>query len=225
MFSYCSQDLLTLFNCSSWLLLLLFTRCLLLLTFVTACGVPRAVCGARRAAAACSERRASGERRRTAGHSSLRQVELGEGNGLERVDAFALLRLSEKAMPATENSRLTVADGAGQPRYCRAMRARFGKRLQSEHGRERVSGQGRGQLSQLEREPGSNAHVLLAAHHLSPHHSPVFSICGSLRYSPSSSSCGMLSWDTSGGFCLAWPGRRAVDSCTDYGSRDAGVIR
>ena len=187
--------------------------------------MPRAVCGARRAAAGCSERRASGERRRTAGHSSLRQVELGEGNGLERGRLCTLALVREGKMPTTENSRSTVADEAGQPRYCRAMRARFGKRLQSEHGRERVSGQGRRQLSQLEREPGSNAHVLLTAHHLSPHHSPVFSICGSLRYSPSSSSCGMLSWDTSGDFCLAWPGRRAVDSCTDHGSRDAGVIR
>ena len=51
------------------------------------------------------------------------------------VDAFAVLRLSEKAMPTTENSRSTVADEAGQPRYCLAIRARFGKRLQCE-GRE-----------------------------------------------------------------------------------------
>ena len=48
------------------------------------------------------------------------------------VDAFAVLRLSEKAMPTTENSRSTVADEAGQPRYCLAIRARFGKRLQCE---------------------------------------------------------------------------------------------
>ena len=51
------------------------------------------------------------------------------------VDAFAVLRLSEKAMPTTENSRSTVADEAGQPRDCLAIRARFGKRLQCE-GRE-----------------------------------------------------------------------------------------
>ena len=51
------------------------------------------------------------------------------------VDAIVVLRLSEKAMPTTENSRSTVADEAGQPRYCLAIRARFGKRLQCE-GRE-----------------------------------------------------------------------------------------
>ena len=54
------------------------------------------------------------------------------------VDAFAVLRLSEKAMPTTENSRSTVADEAAGSRGIALpspIRARFGKRLQCE-GRE-----------------------------------------------------------------------------------------
>ena len=79
---------------------------------------------------------------------------------LSSVDAVELMRLSEKAMPTMEKRRSTVADDAGQPKYCRAIRARLGKRF------------------------------LLSAHHLRPTHSPVLAICGSLRYSPISSSCG-----------------------------------
>ena len=52
---------------------------------------------------------------------------------LSSVDAVELLRLSEKAMPTTENKRSTVADDAGQPKYCLAIRARFGKRLPQIH--------------------------------------------------------------------------------------------
>ena len=38
------------------------------------------------------------------------------------VSALELLRRSEKARPTAEKSRSTVADVAGQPRYCRAAR-------------------------------------------------------------------------------------------------------
>ena len=38
------------------------------------------------------------------------------------VSALDLLRWSEKARPTAEKSRSTVADVAGQPRYCRAAR-------------------------------------------------------------------------------------------------------
>ena len=38
---------------------------------------------------------------------------------LSSVDALDLLRLSEKAMPTIEKRRSTVADDAGQPKYCR----------------------------------------------------------------------------------------------------------
>ena len=37
------------------------------------------------------------------------------------VDALELLRRSEKAIPTCENKRSTVAEVAGQPKYCRAM--------------------------------------------------------------------------------------------------------
>ena len=46
---------------------------------------------------------------------------------LASVDALELLRLSEKAMPTMEKRRSTDADDAGQPKYCRAIRARLGK--------------------------------------------------------------------------------------------------
>ena len=46
---------------------------------------------------------------------------------LSSVDAVELMRLSEKAMPTMEKRRSTVADDAGQPKYCRAIRARLGK--------------------------------------------------------------------------------------------------
>ena len=39
---------------------------------------------------------------------------------LSSVAASDRLRLAEKAMPTLEKSRSTVADVAGQPRYCRA---------------------------------------------------------------------------------------------------------
>ena len=48
---------------------------------------------------------------------------------LSSVDALERLRFSEKAMPTIEKRRSTVADEAGQPRYCRAIRARLGKRF------------------------------------------------------------------------------------------------
>jgi len=99
---------------------------------------------------------------------------------LSSVDDLADLRKSEKAMPTTENSRSTVADEAGQPRYCRAMRARFGKRF------------------------------LLAAHHLNPDHSQVFCICGRARYSASSSSYGVSPSETlasSSASCSSAPNR------------------
>ena len=62
---------------------------------------------------------------------------------LSSVDAVERMRLSEKVMPTMEKRRSTVADDAGQPKYCRAIRARLGKRF------------------------------LLSAHHLRPTHSPV----------------------------------------------------
>ena len=49
------------------------------------------------------------------------------------VSALELLRRSEKARPTAEKSRSTVADVAGQPRYCHAICARLGKRFLFAH--------------------------------------------------------------------------------------------
>ena len=43
-----------------------------------------------------------------------------------RVAASELLRLAEKAMPTLEKRRSTVAEVAGQPKYCRAITSRLG---------------------------------------------------------------------------------------------------
>ena len=45
------------------------------------------------------------------------------------VSAPELLRLSEKAIPTCENRRSTVAEVAGQPKYCRAITERLGNFL------------------------------------------------------------------------------------------------
>ena len=50
-----------------------------------------------------------------------------ENMTLSNVSAPALLRLALYAIPTWENSLSTAADDAGQPKYCRAITATFGK--------------------------------------------------------------------------------------------------
>ena len=69
----------------------------------------------------------------------------------ERVSELALWRLTEKAMPTCEKRRSTVAELAGQPRYCRAITERLGNFL------------------------------AFSAHHLSASHSVWYGIWGSAR--------------------------------------------
>ena len=59
----------------------------------------------------------------------LYDVQLREDKVAERVSACELFRLSEKQMPTTEKRRSTVAEDAGQPRYCRAITSRLGNIL------------------------------------------------------------------------------------------------
>ena len=58
-----------------------------------------------------------------------RQIELSEDEVVASVSALARFRRSANAKPTTEKRRSTVAEVAGTPRYCRAMRARLGKSL------------------------------------------------------------------------------------------------
>ena len=53
--------------------------------------------------------------------ANLGQIDLREQEVLARVAASERLRLSENAMPTLEKRRSTLAEIAGQPRYCRAM--------------------------------------------------------------------------------------------------------
>ena len=69
----------------------------------------------------------------------------------ERVSELALWRLTEKAMQTCEKRRSTVAELAGQPRYCRAITERLGNFL------------------------------AFSAHHLSASHSVWYGIWGSAR--------------------------------------------
>ena len=80
-----------------------------------------------------------------------------------RVSALPLLRFAENAMPTCENSRSTAADDAGQPRYCRAMTAKFGNAF------------------------------LCSIHQSSMSCSDLYLICGSARYAANSSISSSLS--------------------------------
>ena len=68
------------------------------------------------------------------------------------VSASELLRRSENAMPTCEKRRSTVAELAGQPRYCRAITDKLGNFL------------------------------AFFSHHASASHSVSTSICGSARW-------------------------------------------
>ena len=67
---------------------------------------------------------------------------------VSHVSAFPRRRFAEKHTPTFENSRSTVADVTGQPKYCRTMTARFGKDF------------------------------AFSSRHLSESHSDLYSICG-----------------------------------------------
>ena len=47
-------------------------------------------------------------------------------SGVRYSEISELLRLAEKAMPTLEKRRSTVAEVAGQPKYCRAITSRLG---------------------------------------------------------------------------------------------------